>query len=736
MAKTSFDSFRDLDLTRDEIDRIGEALKDKEFRKLFSDYVTEVNDPENRRIFEKELTQLERERGVDVTFINPQPGYVIKTSVNGSKKAFVNVCSSERIGQPSSKPTYQDGAKGLQWTLPHSLAPPREDIDNKKIVCQVFDVVFHPDTLHLALKNPAFKNMVNKTACDAVENNFDCKLDMKNLKFPNLKFKGIARPTIIRKQIDNHQNKSTSEESEIMNKIFEQMPKVAEAPKAKPSRPRKNSTEEKSKYTTPKYEIKHRSHIELENFTYDRSAKMNSAIPKELVVEICLPLLKAATDIDLDVTEKTVQLKSETPAKYKLSITLPYKVQEASGNAKFDKDTKKLIVTLPVKRNTRIINDYAREDSGVESDHGSISPPREKVSTPPPEVEKTAFLDSSIEYTLPEYTCHLCENLIFTLSVKNVHESTIEKIFNDANTALHLKFTSISAGHFPAHYAFYVKLPAHFVNPEATTIETWDNNVVVQIAFTPCNKELTSYLVGVCEDSLEEKSVDGKQLIAPELDVDDDPDDEQHDSEEERQRPTIDRAVTKPQVQKANKIVDTVDLNPEPKTKAIDIMGSYSESSGDDMSCNSYSPKYKGILKRMSVSSRSSVSRSISESSIDDFTWTSSFENCYSVSQDSVIHEEEGEPSTSLKKTVRFNNHVLRQLFRSNSSILGQKKKNLRKNRNKKRANERRHSESEVSEGEKERESKTNSFKKQSSDMDNNNPEESKKDENIFPIDI
>lgn len=138
----------------------------------------------------------------------------------------------------------------------------------------------------------------------------------------------------------------------------------------------------------------------------------------------------------------------------------------------------------------------------------------------------------------------------------------------------------------------------------------------------------------------------------------------------------------------------------------------------------------------MSVSSRSSVSRSISESSIDDFTWTSSFENCYSVSQDSVIHEEEGEPSTSLKKTVRFNNHVLRQLFRSNSSILGQKKKNLRKNRNKKRANERRHSESEVSEGEKERESKTNSFKKQSSDMDNNNPEESKKDENIFPIDI
>lgn len=99
-------------------------------------------------------------------------------------------------------------------------------------------------------------------------------------------------------------------------------------------------------------------------------------------------------------------------------------------------------------------------------------------------------------------------------------------------------------------------------------------------------------------------------------------------------------------------------------TDAIDIIGTSYESSGDELSCNSYSPrKCKGILKRMPLLKRLAVGRSISESSLDDIMFSSSYEN-YNVSLDSEIPEEDAEASTSLKKTVRFNDVIMKQMFR------------------------------------------------------------------------
>jgi len=53
--------------------------------------------------------------------------------------------------------------------------------------------------------------------------------------------------------------------------------------------------------------------------------------------------------------------------------------------------------------------------------------------------------------------------------------------------------------------------------------------------------------------------------------------------------------------------------------------------------------------------------------------------------------------SSGAEKCVRFSEHVQRQLYRSNSSILGQKKKNQRKNKNKRKNRERHSSEGSVS---------------------------------------
>lgn len=89
---------------------------------------------------------------------------------------------------------------------------------------------------------------------------------------------------------------------------------------------------------------------------------------------------------------------------------------------------------------------------------------------------------------------------------------------------------------------------------------------------------------------------------------------------------------------------------------------SVSESSGDELpssigSSNGSSGRYKSILK----SRHSHFSRSVSESSIDDNT-----ANLSSVAfNDSIIEFNSESENSSLKKTVRFNDVVSRQLYRS-----------------------------------------------------------------------
>lgn len=184
-------SLADLDITTDELNRFTKAFQSSEFKKLFAEYLQEINDPENRRLFENELTELEAERGIKVTFINPEPGYVIKTSVNGNQKAFINVAKCDRVKPPTSASGQNDvGQRGLHWTIPYTQSPARFDVDHSGAVCPVYDVVFHSDTLHLAGKNGQFRQLVTRTACEAVQQTHGVELDMANLKFPKLGYKG------------------------------------------------------------------------------------------------------------------------------------------------------------------------------------------------------------------------------------------------------------------------------------------------------------------------------------------------------------------------------------------------------------------------------------------------------------------------------------------------------------------------------------------------------------------
>ncbi|NXO13707.1 KTU protein, partial [Oriolus oriolus] len=93
-------------------------------RALFAEYAAELTDPEQRRLYEEEVAALERERGVEVRFVHPTPGFVLRTSQGGSRRCYINVCSNALMGEPRARAE----RGGQRWELPYSLTPGREEL--------------------------------------------------------------------------------------------------------------------------------------------------------------------------------------------------------------------------------------------------------------------------------------------------------------------------------------------------------------------------------------------------------------------------------------------------------------------------------------------------------------------------------------------------------------------------------------------------------------------------------
>ena len=282
MATCSKNTKSNLNLSKNEINRIENALKDQEFVKLLGEYAQEIRDPENRKLYEQEISQIESDRGESVVFINPKPGYVLKTKNNTGSKVFINICSDEHVDKPSSKVERVSGAQGLQWSIPYSQSQPRQDIDKSGEKCMVYDVIFHPDTLYLAGKDVRLRDVVHSTALDAVEKSFDVQCERNNLKFPKMKFKGVFRPTVIRRP--QNPGAASSEKPLSQPSMEDLLPEVAQV-----------------KVTKPEFSVKFRNAVDLQDHAIAPAGQVSSVRPKEMIINIKLPLLSSAAGVDLDV---------------------------------------------------------------------------------------------------------------------------------------------------------------------------------------------------------------------------------------------------------------------------------------------------------------------------------------------------------------------------------------------------------------------------------------------------
>ncbi|XP_021945684.1 protein kintoun isoform X2 [Folsomia candida] len=376
----------DFELTQREFEQIKDALKQEEFRKLLVEYVEEVQDPENQKTYQSEVRQLERQNGNEIHFLNPVPAYVLKTSVDGNKKGFINICANPLIRKATSQKGTNplEGGDGFVWSIPYAQSPPREDIDKAGAFCFVYDVIFHPFSLRMAEQNLQFRKKIEQISMDGVESSFKVTLDRNNVKKPKLQYKGIPRATVIKYKIGEappsvvdpaaiqdeippqplgtnvtqtgtsckkftcakNYKKGDTEMRKKFDSTFKPMSKIDKMLNLDPV----VGSGLPEEWTVPRYSYKYRSHVDLQDCAQDnqRSGKSSKPIPDEIIITIDLPLLSDSSTLDADVLDDgwNFELKSTRKANYELKLRLPFQVFPESAKAKFEKDKRKLHVTM------------------------------------------------------------------------------------------------------------------------------------------------------------------------------------------------------------------------------------------------------------------------------------------------------------------------------------------------------------------------------------------------------
>jgi dynein assembly factor 2 len=229
-------------------------------------------------------------------------------------------------------------------------------------------------------------------------------------------------------------------------------------------------------------------------------------------VEVYLPEMTSAKTVELDVEEKKMTLESTEPAEYRLVVNFAYPVDEERGSAKFDRSTRKLLITLPVKavNSNVIVNRLTSTDSGIDiefdDDTGNLVDVVKEDTAYRTSVESDSESDENVDQNVdenvdqnvdqsdkeqllfPTYTCNVYDELmVLKLDVKNVDEDTLTKanLESSEGSGFSIRFTTVGSGMVPMKYGFDMIFLFREEEPgyclDDLEVEIWDNNVIVQV---------------------------------------------------------------------------------------------------------------------------------------------------------------------------------------------------------------------------------------------------------------
>ncbi|XP_076029504.1 PIH1 domain-containing protein Nop17-like [Oratosquilla oratoria] len=749
-------------VSRDELSSLDKALKDEKFRTLLTEFVEEISDPEKKRLHEEEVKKLEKEKGVEVEFILPTAGFVLELRETAgkdekAKRTAVNLCSSDKVAPPSCEPVINGKSRGLNWVIPHTISPARTEV----VKCEknpstdaviIYDVVFHPDTVHLAMRNIRLRKLLIDTALEAVNKNH-----RQNIKFEEIsqvregEYFGKEFTCTVKRIVDEEKYQKWKQGELPLHVNGSESTGISQVSQDIHNEELESDTiVQKTELGAPAHRIKYQTNMDIQDFCVPLNGVGVSTRPTALVVEVDLPGVERASEVDVDICPQFLNLK--TP-KHKLDLKLPYPVDEDSSSAKFDVATCMLTLNLtviPNNNNHKPVVHSQLSDSGIECESGyrtssdgdnssdvscssleerlveevelndedplhSVSDGTDAVN-PGDEKKSGETLVSKVHsYLQPPFTIAQ-RNSTLNINIKchNVVPGSVTVNVIDEKS-LQISYTNIGSGRTPLNYGLHVVMPeacsseirhslsekdAHLVvEIEKLTAEKWESCVVEGKTVTiPPPSELYS----ACEEipqttfSYQVQKVDGEEPKCEEKEVI-----LQHHAVEANVIVRNDKDLQKPSNPKEiSQVIPTVAAVRAAFVKARTVSECVDVPYDDTSSDNRRGPTGswpRGILKRRP--------RSLSESHVGCMGSVGSF-GSYSSSfdleglEDEVLEkeeeEEEGNESSSpgSKKTVRFSEVVSKQLFRSNSSILGQRAKNQRKALKKRRAQERKLSES------------------------------------------
>ena len=248
-------------------------------------------------------------------------------------------------------------------------------------------------------------------------------------------------------------------------------------------------------FTIPNHRIIHRGEFDMQDCVNSVQTHVRSMRPKELFVEIDLPLCASSSNVDLDVCERTLKLHCDAP-KYSLDLTLPYPVRESESHARFDKKQRKLLVTLAVIKETPTIieleADRQIEQTMDESDNETTPTTNHQIV---PSLETPTVIDyTMIPFDYKQGLAHLA----LVLYVKNVDKSSLQ-IDNDGQH-LTIRLASLGSGCYPLFHQLCLDFddPMTFdLSDNGTTVTFNDDNVLILLKKSGEQKKLTQFSSGI-----------------------------------------------------------------------------------------------------------------------------------------------------------------------------------------------------------------------------------------------
>ncbi len=260
-------------------------------------------------------------------------------------------------------------------------------------------------------------------------------------------------------------------------------------------------------FTIPTYRIVHRGEFDMQDCTNSLIPQVRSMRPKELLVEIDLPLCASSNNVDLDVCERSLKLHCDSP-KYSLDLPLPYPVRESDSHARFDKKQRKLLIRLAVIKETPPIIEIDTNIDMEETNEETAEILPTTATTTTNELEPSSEKPSNITYSaIPfEYKQGL-SHVAFVLYVKNIDKTSL-KIENDGQQ-ITIQLSSLGSGFYPLYHQLYLDFDEPMIldtTENSSTITFNDDNVLILFKKTSNNKQLTQFSSGLNRDDMKVKN--------------------------------------------------------------------------------------------------------------------------------------------------------------------------------------------------------------------------------------